>query len=213
MTRILKQSAFTLIELLALIVVLLLLTYFAVPSADSSKRKHAGIKCFNNLNTVGVAARIYATDNNGLMPGAILLSNKVQSASIDAAACFRMFSNELSTPNIIFCPADSRAQEATSFTNLTSTNISYFLSLSAHPSLPKAFLAGDRNIQVPNGEGTIPPGLFSLTTNLQLSWSKEIHNGQGNIAMMDGSVQTFKSARLTRYLREQALSTNLLVFP
>jgi len=207
------RSAFSLIELLALIAVLVLFAWFAVPTDDTGKTKRAGIRCFNNLKNVDLAAHIYATDNSGLMPGAFFLSNKIDLATIDVASCFRIFSNELSTPNILVCPSDTNAQEATSFTSLTPKNISYFLSLTAHETSGQSFLAGDRNMQTANGQARIPPGLFSLTTNLQLSWSKELHNERGNIAMVDGSVQHFKSVRLNQYFREHALSTNLLIFP
>jgi prepilin-type processing-associated H-X9-DG protein len=213
MNKISLQSGFSLVELFALIAVLLLVAYFAVPSGDTGKTKSARLQCFNNLKSVGLAARIYATDNNGLMPGAYFLSNKIDLATIDTASCFRIFSNQLSTPKILVCPSDSRAQATASFTNLTTKNISYFLSLTAHETSPQCFLAGDRNIQTSNSQATIPPGLFPLTTNLQLSWSKELHHEQGNIAMVDGSVQEFSSARLNRYLREHAVSTNLLIFP
>ena len=199
------------VEILVLMVVLFIAAVLLFPALDRPSRTRApGIKCVNNLKNVALAARIYATDNNDLMPGAYFLSNKVDLATIDVASYFPMLSNELSTPKIIVCPADQRVKPLDSFTNLTTKNISYFASLSADEKSPQTFLFGDRNIEV-NGQRIT--GLLTLTTNSPVSWSKEMHNEQGNIAMGDGSVRQFSNARLKSDLREQEIVTNLLLFP
>jgi prepilin-type processing-associated H-X9-DG protein len=215
MNRRIRTSAFSLVELIAITAVLLLAGFVILnfsPRLYNPKAKAPRIKCTNNLKNIGLAARIYATDNNDLMPGAYFLSNKIDLAKINAADYFRMLSNELSTPKIIKCPADKLRKEAISFTNLTTANISYFASLTVDEKLPQAFLSGDRNIQFINGQ-PIAGGLFTLTTNLQLGWSKDLHNGQGDIAMGDGSVQQFSAQRLNQGIRDQDVSTNHLIIP
>jgi hypothetical protein len=54
------------------------------------KEKANQIKCVNNLKNLGLAVRVWATDNEGHFPPNTLC-----------------ISNELSTPNISFCPSDT----------------------------------------------------------------------------------------------------------
>jgi prepilin-type processing-associated H-X9-DG protein len=207
-----RADAFSLIEVLFIIIVVFVITvFFLTPGPPKGKPKR--IKCTNNLKNVGLAAMLYATDNNDLFPGAYSVSNRNDLVTFDAAKYFRALSNELSTPRIIVCPADNRAREAAAFTNLTTANVSYFASLTAPKQSPSTFLVGDRNLQFTNGPA-ISSGLFSLTTNTaNLSWSKELHNEQGNITMADGHVEQLTSSRLKQAVRDQDISTNLLIIP
>jgi len=201
------------VELLVLMGALAIIALVLLPMmAGSHGCKAPRMKCTNNLKNVGLAARIFATDNNDLLPGAYyFLSNKIDLTKLDSARYFRTLSNELSTPKILYCPEDKRRKEASSFTNLTSKNISYFISLTACETNPECILGGDRNMMVNRKD--VPAGVFTLTTNLQAGWSKEIHNEQGNLLMADGSVQQTTSARLKLMIVEQGVSTNLLLFP
>src|SRR5262245_60420697 len=110
-----RTSAFSLVELLVLLLVISIFAALFIPGCFDlrSAAKAKRIKCINNLKNIGLAVRFYATDNNDLLPGAYFLSNKTDLVTIDAdtAAYFRMISNELSTPRIIACPADKRVKE------------------------------------------------------------------------------------------------------
>jgi len=196
-----------------------------LPCCD--KKAHAKaqrIKCINNLKNIGLAVGSYATGNNDLTPGAYFGSNKTDLATVNVADYFRVLSNELSTPKIILCPSDKNRQEAESFATLTSKNMSYFISLTAQIISPQAFLAGDRNLELTNMPAirsglfkrtrpTIPSGVFALTTNLPIAWSRDLHSELGNILMNDGSVQQLSNIRLKYSVRDQELSTNLLLIP
>jgi hypothetical protein len=61
-----------------------------LPALAQAKGKAQSIACVNNLKQMGLAARIYANDNNGAFP-----------------PNFLSITNELNTPKILFCPADS----------------------------------------------------------------------------------------------------------
>ncbi|HEX7859234.1 MAG TPA: hypothetical protein VF773_02785 [Verrucomicrobiae bacterium] len=91
-------------------------------------------------------------------------------------------------------------------------NLSYFASLSAEETEPLSFLAGDRNLLSNNSPIS---GLFPLLSNQasQISWSKELHNEMGNIAMGDGSVLQFNSLRLKKAIANQDLATNYISIP
>lgn len=149
-----------------------------------------------------MAARIFADDNNDQWPGAQV---------VNAADYFLILTNELSTPKIVHCPADKMRQASVDFANFTTQNISYFASLSAVSTSPEMFLFGDRNLMADGRP--LGPGRESITPGQQLSWTKQLHVEQGNIARGDGSVQMYSLHALSRAQSNKAFATNLLLFP
>lgn len=72
------------------------------------KEKAQSIACVNNLKQFGLAVRIWALDNNDSNPPNVLC-----------------MSNELSTPKILVCPADTGHAVASDFFSFTVANCSY----------------------------------------------------------------------------------------
>lgn len=205
------QHAFGMLDVLVVVVVTFVLAGLLLPALmRPGCRKHPRIKCVSNLKNVGLAFRIYATDNNDRFPGQDLASNNTDLASISVTTIYQSLSNELSTPKLLICPVDKKRVEVQSFAQLTPKNISYFASLTASETNLQSILAGDRNVLV---AGRPVTGLLPLTTNLQVAWSKEIHVEQGNICMGDGSVQQASSKRLVQMVADQNEPTNHLAFP
>ena len=68
-------------------------------------------------------------------------------------------------------------------------------------------LSGDDNLMV-NGK-KVQSGILNLRTNDTLAWTKERHQGAGNILLGDGSAQQASSADLTS---TAGLATNRLRF-
>lgn len=192
-------------------VIVALAAVFLRPAGRHRPNSHR-ITCVSNLKNVGLAFRIFATDNGDKFPGAILTSNAIDLSSIRIEQVYAFLTNEISTPKLLYCPADKERTPLESFTNFNAKNISYFASLTADETRPQSFLAGDRNILV---DGKPAPRLLSLSTNALLSWSKEMHDGQGEIAMGDGSVQQMSSTRLKSSVPDalDASFTDYLVFP
>ncbi len=60
-----------------------------LPALAKAKSRAQSISCVNNLRQMGLAARIYATDNNGSFP-----------------RDFLSMTNELVSPHVLICPAD-----------------------------------------------------------------------------------------------------------
>ena len=123
---------------------------------------------------------------------------------------FRAMSNELSTPKVLVCPADTRSAAPT-FAVLNNFNISYFVGADATDTFPQSLLAGDRNLMtngVPVGSGSLV-----LTTNVTLGWTAALHHHSGNVVLGDGSVQQFTSARLQEQSAHSGLATNRLLIP
>jgi hypothetical protein len=140
---------------------------------------------------------------------------------------FLTMSNELSTPKILFCPAEadgSARQAATSFapTNLGTTNAvpytndlncSYFIGVDASETHPRMLLTGDHNMGGNANPPTIPFQLgqpanttpfISLGTNFSANLGPAFmdnqHFKQGNVGLADGSVEWFNRSELQSWL-------------
>jgi prepilin-type N-terminal cleavage/methylation domain-containing protein len=199
------REAFSLLELIVVLAVIGMLAFLAVPYIARSKAKADRISCVGHLKNIGLAFRIFATDNNGLFPPRLIATNGVELTSLKPIEIFRVLSNELSTPVIIHCPADKKRKRAYDFATLKPENISYFINLNADETQPQMVLSGDRNLQT-NGV-PVQPGLLTLTSNTLLGWTKELHVQNGSVTMGDGSVQQMRSYRF------ESETNNYLVVP
>lgn len=94
-------------------------------SANAKEKEDVSKICVNNLKQIGLAARIWAGDNNDVFP-----------------PDFISMKNELGTPKILFCPADTAAIPSTEWAQLNLASISYrYMNPGGTDSTPEKTLA------------------------------------------------------------------------
>lgn len=191
------------------ILCLVLLVVLVLPMFAKTKRHPSWARCINNLKTVGLATRIFATDNEGLYPWQQSVTNggtkELLAPPWRVAPHFQGMSNELSSPWILWCREDQKRQATTNFATLTDANVSYFIGLDATEESPQSILSGDRHLTVDGANAR--PGLLTLTSTNQLGFSRQLNSQGGNLLFGDGSVQRAPPAHLNGYLKA-ALGTN-----
>ena len=197
-------SAFSRIELLVIVAVVVLLGGVLFPKFIQAKRKAKQISCVSNLKIIGLAFRIWGGDHGERFPMALSVTNGgALEVSNQVWRSFQILSNELTVPLLLACPTDVR-RPATNFSSLANSNISYFIGLDADESMPELLLAGD--FYLSTGRPTVNK-VLTIQTNDMATWSTMNHEGRGDVALADGSVQQFSADKL-RVAVKSALKVN-----
>jgi type II secretory pathway pseudopilin PulG len=222
-------GGFTRMELVVVICVVAVVMALLLPALAAAKRKSSKVSgCVNNLKQTGLAFRLWEGDNDDKYPMQVSVTNggaMELAVAGNVSTIFRVMSNELSTPKMLFCPQDAGRHYATNFTtDLNHQTISYFVGLDAEDQYPQMILSGDDNLEV-NGV-RVRPGILNLATNASIKWTPDERHGRdqqwhirkphwrvGNIGLADGSVASTTTLTFRSALVNTGTATNRLVIP
>ncbi len=195
-----RSHAFTLTELLVVAVAIGLIAVLLLPALAAAKRKSYRISCINNLEEGFLGLKIWEQDHTNNFPMSVSINFGGTLEYVGTGKMYNIFkdlSNELEEPRILVCPADVR-QPAANWPVLATTNISYFLNVGAiNDTYPGIVFMGDRNIL---GGTKSTNGLTVFKPTDSASWGSDMHHGQGNIGLTDGSVAQMTSFGLAAIL-------------
>jgi prepilin-type processing-associated H-X9-DG protein len=199
-----------LIELLVVIAIIAILASLLLPALARAKEDARRVLCLANLRQLLVAGKIFSQDRSGHYPWH---TDPVDGGTYGPLAAegwrnYLTLSNELVSPRILVCPSDLETRRTASdwsaatdgFMQISNraNALSYFTGLDAYDQLPITMVAGDRNIVggMPDTCESVanPPGVLALELRQNGNapgWTASIHRLRGNIALADGSVQTY----------------------
>lgn len=210
----LGESAFTRLDLSVLIAVLLLLVAIGASAVGGSRRATDLAACANNLRQVGRAFQVWGADHNGDWPGRTPMPDGgIWYHPLVGNAWFHYawISNQLVTPRILVCPADTQKNPASHFGTTSdggllnggyrNNAVSYFIMTDAHRFLPTTVFSGDRNVR-PTGSGTCSIGATGVSSVRIFPvvfpfWTNNIHGLWGNLLAYDGAVGTYSDRTVT----------------
>jgi type II secretory pathway pseudopilin PulG len=208
-----RETAFTQLELMAVIAALALLAGVVLPALAQSKPRAQQSICFNNLRMIGQAMLLFNAENGQMdpwrTPGAGY--NTPSGLGNNAWFQFAWLSNGLTNPKVLACPSDTtRPAKDYSFSpdggllnaNYRNQAISYFTGLDSSVLLPGSVLAGDRNIQFQGfgscSTGINPAATINVSPQASTLWLKGLHGPSGNILLHDGRVEETTSQTVSR---------------
>jgi len=209
-----RERGLTLLELCVVIAVIIGLAVFFASQPDRNYKARAlRVQCINNLKQISHGFDAWAGDHGEKFPMEISQTNGGTmefTTGPNEWRHFQIMSNELVTPWVLICPADSERVRATNFDHFNNSNLSYFINLDYSRPNPSALWSGDRNLT--NGT-PIRDGILELTTNKPAAWTAEMHKKVGNLLLFDGSVAQTDKAGLRSAIENSGAATNRLQMP
>ena len=198
-----RAGAFTLVELLVVIAIIGILAALLLPALSRSQARARRIACVNELQQAGLAFNLFMHDHDGKFPMQVPMSNGGTEEFVQNGYAvggpfyfsyrhFQVLSNELATPKILICPADTR-RSAADFGELKDDNVSYFVGVNADFGRPDSILAGDRNITNLTSRN---PTIVHNGIGNQVRWTKDMHEFKGNVLYADGHVEEWNNNTL-----------------
>jgi hypothetical protein len=210
-----QSAGFSRIELAVILAMLAFAALALGPAtASNSSNSHRAL-CANNLRLLGSAMQDWVGDRAaGQLPwrtptyqGGTFTTPKVGNVWFEMLP----FTNELTSPKVLACPADTGAQPAPTWQAFTSSayrqrGTSYSISLDVGVESRAGFVAGDLNIRYDGGPVQCSSGINNgMAINIRTgftygSWTNAIHGNSGHVLLFDGAVEFTTSSGLTNAL-------------
>ncbi len=187
------NRAYTLIELLCSVGVVVLLAAMLLPALRNGYAKAQRLYCVNNLRQTGLAFHHFAHAHQDRFPMQVSTNDGGSLEYLQAANTmagefyfsyrhFLPLSNDLAVPKVLGCPTDTR-RPATNFAALQNENLSYFVAGTPEFANPNSALAGNRNVAPTYGS------IARVGGYRRLMWTEELHRFKGNVLFGDGHVE------------------------
>ncbi len=191
-----RSKAFNLIELLAVIAIIALVTATFLqkkprrPQQVTSRNNQ--YRCINNQKHIVDAFLMLSKDNGGKLPWELSAGTNNPT---DPAPMYATLAPYLRDLNELVCPTDRARAAASSFKSLTRSNLSYFVNLDSTLSVTNKgdmIIGGDRHLQW--GTNVVGPGVFVYQSGMAMNWSSDLHSSSsyapiGLLMFADGHVE------------------------
>jgi prepilin-type N-terminal cleavage/methylation domain-containing protein/prepilin-type processing-associated H-X9-DG protein len=214
------HAAFTLLELMLVVLIIAILAALVLPALDTAKARGKRIECVSQLRGIGTAFHLFANDHGNAFPFQVSTNEGGSREFVHAGFAladnfyfayrhFQTISNELTLPRFLVCPSDRGRTNAPGFPGLRNDNISYFAGVTADFSKPDSLLSGDGNLTDATGSGAI----LKLATNAPGVWTSGCHEYKGNILFADGHVEQLNGGGLISAIDNSGVPVNALFVP
>lgn len=219
-----RETAFTRLELLAVLAALVLIAGVVIPAFAQGKPRSQQAICFNNLRAIGQAVMLFNAEHNQLDPWRELATsggtrNHPTGLNNNVWFQFAWLSNELASPKVLACPSDALARPARDFSisadggilnaAYRNASISYFIGLDSSALVPNSVLSGDRNIKYNSLGGGCSSGVNPVAVILSFGdsptgWRSGLHGPSGNILLHDGRVEQTSNETVNRLFTRES---------
>lgn len=96
-----QRSAFTLVEMIVVIAIILLLSAMLFPVLETALGRAEAVSCLSNMRNLGLAARLYADDYDGAIVPAMLAEG-----TSDRVSWCVTIQSYLNNTGLLLCPTD-----------------------------------------------------------------------------------------------------------
>lgn len=209
-----RIGGLTLVECLVVLAILLILAAMLLPRLGGSRKPKVPV-CMNHLKQIDLGLIMFAGDHQDRFPMQLPVTNGGTMEFIYSNHVFPHFQKLKDyhvNPQLFVCPFETDRQATTSYEAMNDLNLSYFLNADITTNSPAvSIIAGDRCLTT--NSTPVPPGLFTVTSNLNLGWTPQYHASRGVFAFADGHVEFIRGDKVVAAVGRTPVSTNRFCIP